>query len=129
MKRLLPGAVVGGLGMLALGVALATPASADSSDFGDHYTVPTSGVTCDNWVRRDVGGDHAYWGRCTGDPVGISREYSYREVIKCDFAGDERWLYGSWHNDRHVWSIAPPCPDNAKVIAGSAHVQFHWSTA
>jgi hypothetical protein len=54
-------------------------------------------VSCTNQVKSFVPGVYAYWGRCTGTPVGTSRDYKYREVVTCPtFPGPAYTSYGPW---------------------------------
>lgn len=85
------------------------------------YWYPTQGVTCydEEWSTRD--GGYAYRGRCYGTPVGISRDYKYREGIKCE--GFKSWSYGPWEYDGS-WSYPYNCPDNHKAMYHG--VNFAW---
>jgi hypothetical protein len=79
--------------------------------------VANAAVTCQDQEKQAGlgGGLYSYWGRCTGKPVGTTREYKYREVIGCPEPTGDPWrIYGPWQFDGSWSKVA--CPDYNRAV-------------
>jgi hypothetical protein len=109
------------IGLVSVPSIIAAPAAnADSHKI----THPTSGVTCNEWIRNTrYGNGVSYWGKCTGRPTGVSRDYRYREVIRCQYPDRAGTVYGAWKSNG-TWSNPRSCPSNNRAL--SHRLVFQW---